>query len=398
MTHSAIGTLFSVKDYTAILQDSQIAIIDTFFDSLEWADQEDPKVAAVPFGDLMMMIDTNNRWVYKGSVPNPPCSKYVYWNILKTIYPIKQDHVDLFKAQLARTEGLDVTGNWRITTKIDTHNPAIIEEKSANAGGNQWDYSSNGADWPEKYPDCARPQQSPINLLTPFSEYGQAYDIYDAAVDNLVFSYFDLIKPQINLDRNSKQVNFFVDHQYGYQGFSSQISKDVFESMAKWDAYEFKIHAPSEHTIDGKQFDIEIQILHKPHNADAGKAAEAAEEVVVEVEEAAPAAGGHRRRMQSEEGTEEEEGPGDYYMTTLGLLFDVEDYDEISDEDAAVFEEFFLSLSLEIDDPVVDTVAIGTMMSTVNMEDRWMYKGSRTVPPCNQYILWAVLEQVYPVK
>lgn len=75
-------------------------------------------------------------------------------------------------------------------------------------------------------------------------------------------------------------------------------------------------------------------------------------------------------------------------MTTLGLLFSVNDYDEISDEDSAVFDDFFLSLSLEIDDPVVDAVSIGKMMSTVNLDDRWIYKGSRTVPPCNQYILW----------
>lgn len=67
------------------------------------------------------MVDTSNRWVYKGSVPNPPCSKYVYWNVIKTIYPIKQAHLDLFKAQLARNaDGLAETGNWRVTAKIDT--------------------------------------------------------------------------------------------------------------------------------------------------------------------------------------------------------------------------------------------------------------------------------------
>lgn len=100
----------------------------------------------------------------------------------------------------------------------------------------------------------------------------------------------------------------------------------------------------------------------------------------------------------TEEDAKEEESAGDYYMTTLGLLFSVNDYDEISDEDSAVFDDFFLSLSLEIDDPVVDTVSIGKMMSTVNLDDRWIYKGSRTVPPCNQFILWQVIQQVYPVK
>jgi hypothetical protein len=37
----------------------------------------------------MMMVDTRNRWVYKGSVTTPPCATMVYWNVLTTVYPIK---------------------------------------------------------------------------------------------------------------------------------------------------------------------------------------------------------------------------------------------------------------------------------------------------------------------
>ena len=28
------------------------------------------------------MVDTNNRWAYKGSLTTPPCSKTIYFNIL----------------------------------------------------------------------------------------------------------------------------------------------------------------------------------------------------------------------------------------------------------------------------------------------------------------------------
>jgi carbonic anhydrase len=62
----------------------------------------------------MEMVDFNNRWVYKGSVTTPPCATYVYWNVLSTIYPVSQKHLDLFKAQLdVGTAGLATTGNWR---------------------------------------------------------------------------------------------------------------------------------------------------------------------------------------------------------------------------------------------------------------------------------------------
>lgn len=51
----------------------------------------------VPYGDLLMMVNTDDRWIYKGSVTTPPCAQSVYWNVLRTVYPIKKEHLDLFK-------------------------------------------------------------------------------------------------------------------------------------------------------------------------------------------------------------------------------------------------------------------------------------------------------------
>lgn len=96
MKYAALGILFSVDDFTAKLTSEEELVIDSFFDSLEWEDTN-PVVPEVPFGDLMMLVDTANRWVYKGSVTTPPCDTLVYWNVLRTIYPIKKKHLDLFK-------------------------------------------------------------------------------------------------------------------------------------------------------------------------------------------------------------------------------------------------------------------------------------------------------------
>lgn len=62
----------------------------------------------------MNMVNMNNRWVYKGSVTTPPCAKIVYWNVLRTIYPMRASDLTKFKNQLARTAGLETTGNWRL--------------------------------------------------------------------------------------------------------------------------------------------------------------------------------------------------------------------------------------------------------------------------------------------
>lgn len=95
INYAAMGIIFSVNEFTANLNPIEIKIIDDFFDSMDWESTEDtPLVPEVPYGNLMMMVDMTRRWVYKGSVTTPPCGRFVYWNVVKTIYPIKQRHVD----------------------------------------------------------------------------------------------------------------------------------------------------------------------------------------------------------------------------------------------------------------------------------------------------------------
>ena len=63
----------------------------------------------------MDIIPWSKRWIYKGSMTTPPCDRFVYWNVIDRVFPIKKEHVDLYKAKLAaigvKTEGKN--GNWR---------------------------------------------------------------------------------------------------------------------------------------------------------------------------------------------------------------------------------------------------------------------------------------------
>ena len=91
---AAMGIMFSVNDYTAELTWAEQKIIDQFFDSLTMNkfNPKKPKdswdVSLARYADLLNMVDTNNRWIYRGSVTTPPCATDVYWNELRTIYPI----------------------------------------------------------------------------------------------------------------------------------------------------------------------------------------------------------------------------------------------------------------------------------------------------------------------
>ena len=118
-TSAVIGILFSVENSNVVLTNSQIQIIDEFFDSLYLNQKSDPLLNSALYGELMNLVDLKNRWVYKGSLTAPPCTVGVYYNILSNVYPIKEKHLNQFKAQLERNKDyvapstLAVVGNYR---------------------------------------------------------------------------------------------------------------------------------------------------------------------------------------------------------------------------------------------------------------------------------------------
>lgn len=126
---AVIGVIFDTTRFDASIPKSTIAIIDAFFDAHLLEDLKDPISKDIPFAKLMNSIDTNNRWVYNGSLTTPPCTKNIYWNVAATIYPIQAKHLTLFRDMLARGDNkLKETGNFRVTGILNNHNPVYISD------------------------------------------------------------------------------------------------------------------------------------------------------------------------------------------------------------------------------------------------------------------------------
>lgn len=128
--------MFSVDHYNAKLHWAEEKIIDNFFENLRF-DLEDPVVDQTLYADLLSLVDTKNRWVYRGSVTTPPCAENVYWNVLTTVYPIKKKYVDQFKAKLnnagiqenrRRTQPL--TSSHNVIFLHDSNHHLLSEEKT----------------------------------------------------------------------------------------------------------------------------------------------------------------------------------------------------------------------------------------------------------------------------
>merc|ERR1719263_1543318 len=129
--------MFSVDSPSRKFSDKEVAVVDAFFDSLQWEKTADKKrnvkVPQVSYGELMMMVDMDNRWTYRGSVTTPPCAENVYWNVVRTVYPIKRKHLKQFIDELS-LDGLEKTGNFRLIQPLtESHKPIILV--SGGGGG-----------------------------------------------------------------------------------------------------------------------------------------------------------------------------------------------------------------------------------------------------------------------
>ena len=60
---SAVGIIFDTKKHNANLTEAEETLIDNFFDNLKWS-ANDPTVDLVIYGDLMHLVDVDNRWAY----------------------------------------------------------------------------------------------------------------------------------------------------------------------------------------------------------------------------------------------------------------------------------------------------------------------------------------------
>jgi len=122
--------MFDTTNYDKSVTADQVRIIDNFFESLAYNNKLNPTVPMINYGELIMMVDTNNRWVYKGSVTTPPCAKTVYWNVVRTVYPIKQKHLDYYiNYQLVRNklQNIKKTGNnRRVQPETEAHSVRIL--------------------------------------------------------------------------------------------------------------------------------------------------------------------------------------------------------------------------------------------------------------------------------
>jgi len=133
--------------------------------------------------------------------------------------------------------------------------PIIIIPLPSRQCNENWDYSRNGENWEC---ECEGKEQSPIELPN-------FYDAIDTPVKPL-FQYEEILSnsgdEKDESGKKKEPLKFILEDNM------LKIKHDRFGKLVTMDgavyfAQEIQIHTPAEHTINGKKFDMEIQILHR---------------------------------------------------------------------------------------------------------------------------------------
>jgi carbonic anhydrase len=91
---AAMGIIFDTTKGATVDKETETAI-DTFFDSMKLNEgKEKAAIGEIKLANMMKYADMNNRWAYKGSLTTPPCTKTVYFNVLRKVWPLKKRHLD----------------------------------------------------------------------------------------------------------------------------------------------------------------------------------------------------------------------------------------------------------------------------------------------------------------
>lgn len=121
-------------------------------------------------------------------------------------------------------------------------------------GEEGWDYHNHGEDWGH-LGECGSSQQSPVDLPRFIDVRGQTKHL-------LWFDYY--LDPDLEKDHRAKIIN--DGHGLSYTTATNGVDLGYVKVGDKaYTAAEYHFHAPSEHTIDGAVFPLEVQIINKEH-------------------------------------------------------------------------------------------------------------------------------------
>ncbi|CAE8700418.1 unnamed protein product, partial [Polarella glacialis] len=271
---------------------------------------------------------------YEGSLTTPPCTESVEWFILKQTHEVSAEQISTFYNLF----GGFLSNNRPIQ---ELKGRVVLQDSFFGCHESQhwhvsavttWDYLLPQC-WDALYPVCGGPKQSPIDIKT---------DQLSGVAGNQRLIVLQST-PLLEIQKEGLEVRN-IGHGLQVDGaFGALVLDDIM-----YEAVQFNLHFPSEHSIDGE---FRAGELHVVHRLVGGSAEDLA--VVAVFFDLGPAHNTFLQRLGLPSGAPEQAGGS---MPIAGSL------DLRSELEAAVAGNFY------------------------------HYEGSLTAPPCTDSVKWFVME------
>ena len=252
-----------------------------------------------------------------------------------------------------------------------------------------YDYANNGTDWKNITLDsatnyCAVDEfnQSPVNLMTPIFHLDQDGVLYNPKFNLKQWSYqnpIDQHRDEHSHSYSDVGINTNLQTLWDQSRkvpldssnyFTSQVAVDEYgASTNKFNAHCMKFKSPSEHTIDKKHYDMELQIYHEGETthywSDWGIKMTSDENNMMICKKEV---NGTEQEVKCPYRYDQKVPHYPIHKAAVSILFSVEDYDKhISDEDRVVMQTFLDQMRFttnfdsvqNIINPTVDPLIIG---------------------------------------
>jgi carbonic anhydrase len=221
----------------------------------------------------------------------------------------------------------------------------------SSVNGASWDYAQQGADWTSDI-DASYTclggdylSQSPIDIVTASATPGPV---------SVSFEYTD--PSSVTVDNNGHTLQ--VSTNAGQVVFTNEDGAKTYVLL------QFHFHAPSEHTVDGIQHDLEIHMVHTD-----GIGGYAVVGIFFDVD----ADSTEGSTTSTDEDTTDES---------------TEDTDSSSSSMYYTDSEFLDSLDLANIGSTLSSILLTDLTDNLDQNNFYTYSGSLTTPPCSEVVTW----------
>ena len=210
--------------------------------------------------NIQEMLPANTSvYTYSGSLTTPPCSENVKWNVMSDPIQVSAQQIAAFASimghnnrPLQALHGRAVSGQFSSGPELisaSAHGSAVGDSQ-AHSGPAHWEYfgAEGQRNWEQLSQDFTTcvdgSAQSPINISDPRG----------VPLENIHFNYHPTTVTVVN---NGHTIQANVGQGgHGDAGYISVYGQ-------QYQLLQFHFHWPSEHTVNGRQFFMEMHLVHQ---------------------------------------------------------------------------------------------------------------------------------------